>query len=493
MEKYKGNSIFALDITQTANNTIWVTTFKHGILGIRNDSVIASFNKSNGLPTNKTSILKAQKEYLWAVTQEGVVRINTKTNDVKVLTQQDGIPTFKINEISTIGNEVFFASNEGLFSTDIEKAFVERAAPDLTISAVSIADKDTLVKDDYLLPYDMNRVKVSFGSNGFQTNKNIRYEYQLNGSSEEWTQLQTGVGDVTFSNLADGDYLFEVRARNRYNNKISEPKLIKFRIQSPFWERWWFMVLVVISALFLAGVYFKTFQSRREKEKNLEVAQLQLNNQLTSLKLENLRSQMNPHFIFNALNSIQEYIILNQKDLASDYLGKFADLVRAYLKHSAKGSISLQEEIDCLEMYLELEKLRFEDKLNYKISKSQDLFSEEIAIPTMLVQPYVENSIKHGFLHKKEQCELTISFTHSEDYKSIICVITDNGIGRKRANELQTKRNHESFATKANNDRLQMINQGKDKKIGVTITDLLDHNKSPLGTKVVILIPFETI
>ena len=128
------------------------------------------------------------------------------------------------------------------------------------------------------------------------------------------------------------------------------------------------------------------------------------------LKLENLRSQMNPHFIFNALNSIQEYILLNQKNLASDYLGKFADLIRMYLNHSTKGTITLSEEIEALNQYLELEKLRFEDSLDYQIQLPNEIDSETIEIPTMLIQPYVENALKHGLLHRKGNRILSIKF-----------------------------------------------------------------------------------
>ncbi|MCH9659464.1 MAG: histidine kinase [Bacteroidetes bacterium] len=490
---YQGESIFALDMAQTEDNTLWVTTFKHGILGIRNDSVVTAFNATNGLPTNRTSILETQEEYIWAATQEDVAYINTITKEVKVLTQQDGIPSFKINEITVLGNEIFFASNDGLFSVDKNKAFIERRNPQLYVTSITIADKKVDLKQSYDLSYQQNRIKIEFHANGFQVDKNIIYQYQFNDDTDEWISLQNGVREVTFNNLANGAYLFNVRAKNVYSNKVSLPKSIQFTIALPYWQRWWFISLIISATLLIAVAYFKSFQSRKEKEKDLEVAQLQLNNQLTSLKLENLRSQMNPHFIFNALNSIQEYIVLNKKDLASDYLGKFADLVRTYLKHSGKGTISLQEEINCLEMYLELEKLRFEDKLSYKVSKSKNLFLDEIFIPTMLVQPYVENSLKHGLLHKKENCVLTISFEHSSDFKHIICMVRDNGIGREKAKQLQQRRakNHKSFATKANDDRLQMINQGKDKKIGVAITDLYDANDKAIGTEVTIRIPFE--
>ena len=221
-----------------------------------------------------------------------------------------------------------------------------------------------------------------------------------------------------------------------------------------------------------------------EKRKKLEIADLQL---------QSLKSQMNPHFIFNALNSIQEYIILNQKRLASDYLGKFADLIRAYLNHSMKDAIALKEEIACLEMYLELEKLRFEDTLSYCINYKHHQSLERIMIPTMLIQPYVENALKHGLLHRKNNRILSIDFDINVQTKMVVCTIIDNGVGRKKSEEYKAKklRKHTSFASKANENRLQLINMNmeKERQAKIIITDLYEKDKAS-GTKVVLTIPY---
>jgi len=199
---------------------------------------------------------------------------------------------------------------------------------------------------------------------------------------------------------------------------------------------------------------------------------------------------MNPHFIFNALNSIQEYILLNKKNLASDYLGKFADLIRTYLHHSDTGAISLQEEIDSLKIYLDLECLRFEETLSYTFKVMNQLNTETIYIPTMLLQPYVENAIKHGLLHKKENREIDISFAKLAN-NTIECVIIDNGIGRKKSKEIQAKRSrfHKSFADNATQERLDLLNFEKEEKIGVQMIDLQNKEKIGIGTKVIITIP----
>ncbi|MBV1923280.1 MAG: histidine kinase, partial [Flavobacteriaceae bacterium] len=199
-------------------------------------------------------------------------------------------------------------------------------------------------------------------------------------------------------------------------------------------------VLVLLSSLF----FFGRLRERKKAELiTLELRETQkrlaLEKQYRDSELKALKSQMNPHFIFNALNSIQEYIVLNKKNLASDYLGKFADLIRTYLHHSDTGVISLQEEIDSLKTYLDLECLRFEDTLNYTFNVDNDLNTEVTHIPTMLLQPYIENALKHGLLHKKEDRKISVSFSKSEA-NNIQCTIIDNGVGREKSKEFQKKR-----------------------------------------------------
>ncbi len=253
-------------------------------------------------------------------------------------------------------------------------------------------------------------------------------------------------------------------------------------------------ILILFSSLMLYG---KNNAKKKAELISLELKETQkrlaLEKQYRHSELKALKAQMDPHFIFNALNSIQEYIILNQKKLASDYLGKFADLIRKYLNYSDKRAITLNEEIDCLQMYLELEAIRFEDKLEYKVIVDKNVNTEEILIPTMLIQPYVENALKHGLLHKKDDRKLAVTFHSSED-KILICTIEDNGIGRRKAEELNAKRSilHRSFAAKATESRLNLLNYGREKEIGVVYDDLYDNSKNAIGTKVIISIPYTT-
>ncbi len=215
---------------------------------------------------------------------------------------------------------------------------------------------------------------------------------------------------------------------------------------------------------------------------------LQSETELTALK-----SQMNPHFIFNALNSIQELYTIGDKKLANEQMGNFAQLTRKILDVSGKQKIELAVEIDILVKYLELESMRFENDFSYKIHLLDNLDEDYTALPPMLIQPYVENSIKHGLLHKKGAKRLDICFELDEDANMLKCTVEDNGIGRQASAELNKNRSasHVSFSTTATEKRLRLLNQGKEEVIAVQYEDKEDELGAASGTRVLIRIPIQ--
>lgn len=214
-------------------------------------------------------------------------------------------------------------------------------------------------------------------------------------------------------------------------------------------------------------------------------------NELAVSNLKALQSQMNPHFIFNALNSVQDLVLLKDIKNSNKYLGKFSDLVRKILLSSKQQFIPLDEEIEILELYLDLEKLRFGDefKIDFECSLSENE-QTEIDIPAMFIQPYIENAIKHGLFHKKGEKQLKVHFFKNNDY--LRCEIEDNGVGQEKANQLKQSRLHlhTGFSTEAIENRIRLLNQTLDQKIKVEIIDLLDENKQAIGTKVLLDFPF---
>ena len=235
---------------------------------------------------------------------------------------------------------------------------------------------------------------------------------------------------------------------------------------------------------------FNTLQLKYESEKK-EATLNQLRLQQTQSELTALKSQMNPHFIFNALNSIQELYTIGDKKMANEQMGNFAQLTRKILDVSGKQKIELAEEIEILTKYLELECMRFENDFSYKIHLSDNLDEDYTTLPPMLIQPYVENSIKHGLLHKKGSKQLDIYFELDEDANVLKCSVDDNGIGRQASASLHKNRSasHVSFSTSATEKRLRLLNQGKEEMIAVQFEDKEDESGNTSGTRVIIQIP----
>jgi tetratricopeptide (TPR) repeat protein len=227
------------------------------------------------------------------------------------------------------------------------------------------------------------------------------------------------------------------------------------------------------------------------KEKEAEMFKLQA----TGLQLKALRAQMNPHFVFNALNSVQNFITSNDNTLAAKYLAQFAHLMRQSLEYSDVEIISLEKEIEFLKNYLDInQKLRFENKMSYRLEVDEDIEEDILGVPTMIIQPYIENAIEHGIRSKKKGL-VQVKFS-LEDENTILCSVEDNGVGRKRARELQLEnpnfKDHRSLGTKITNERLEILNRtsGNLKREVVKIIDLKDESTGkPLGTRVEVLIP----
>lgn len=488
---FKDKPIFAIDIVQTNDQTLWVSTFENGIIGIKNNKAFINLNDKKGLLSNQTGKLKSSGNELWISSDKGIQKYDSNSKQFQNISVIDGFDNYEITDLEIVGNKLYISSNKGIFIVDTEYCFKQLNKPTIYFTDFTVQDKSVKLSSNYTLDYDKNAVKISFNANGFKSSQNINYIYRLKGFDDKWTTLESGIDFVRFSSLPSGSFVFEVKAR--YLNGItSKPILLNITINKPFWQTWWFYALVSLFVLTVFWLYFKRRFARLENEKTILLEKAQVDKELIFYQLENLRSQMNPHFIFNALNSIQEYIVTNEKANASVYLVKFSKLIRLYLEHSRESEVPLEEEIKALQFYLELEKDRFEDTLNFTINKEEGINLKTTKVPSLFIQPYVENAIKHGLLHKKENRNVSISFTLNADKTELICVIEDNGVGRKASEQINKNRreHHKSFATSANQKRVELINKTRTKKISVYTEDLYDTNQNPIGTKVIINIPF---
>ena len=203
---------------------------------------------------------------------------------------------------------------------------------------------------------------------------------------------------------------------------------------------------------------------------------------ISELETKALRAQMNPHFIFNCLNSINSFILRNDTDVASEYLTKFSRLIRLVLDNSRTSVISLSSELECLKLFIEMEEMRFADKFEYSIHVNEKINAETIKVPPLILQPYVENSIWHGLLHKNEKGKLKIEISEQIGY--IICVIEDNGIGREAAREVKSKSSGHRKSHGMGITSQRVIEWNQDNEAAINISDLKDENENAIGTRV---------
>lgn len=482
---YENKQIFALDIEETEDGTIWMSTFKDGLIGVKNGKAYINYTEENGLISNLTSVIKADGNLLWISTDKGIQVLNTQNGSFKNLTKKDGVNSYNISDIAVFDKKVFFSSNKGVYEVDKNEGFKDVDVKEFYFSDILVNDETVPIKDVYELKYNENKIQFKFHVNGFLSGEGLQCKYRLlkDDKNAKWDVLDKGIDQVVFNDLSAGKYRFELKAVDLNGTKESNIIGVDLNIQLPFYKEWWFILSVVSLLLFLIWYWFnlRLKALKRKQEQVLEKERMQ--KQLISSRLESLQSQMNPHFTFNALNSIQNLVLKGNKIEAYDYLTKFSGLIRENLNMSRKSFVLFEDEIRLLEKYLELERLRFRKEFSYQIIGKDTI--EEIRIPTMIIQPYVENAIKHGLLHKQgTNKEIVLEFYQEEE--TLKCIVFDNGIGMDAAKKIKEKNNitRESFSTKAIEERLLMLEKYYKTNIGVTYIDVAE------GTKVVINLPY---
>ena len=474
------------DIKVTRSNVWWFATKGNGVV-VKNGSDFLMIDKSKGMSSNLCrSIYIEEDSVVWVGTNNGINRITMKKWGhpvVEVFSSDDGLVSNEINEITTTGNLIWAATNQGVVEFNAKAAFSNQAPPPVYISALEINSVPKAIADTFRLKYFENYLKISFTGISYKRSSKMKYQYMLEGIDSKWNY--TTNTNLQYTTLPPGAYTFKVYAVNNDGIKSTRPARFFFAISKPFWKEWWFigLVLVILIGSAIGGVTYRIGLLKKKAAEKSEV-----NRKIGDLKLMALRAQMNPHFIFNAINSIQLFILKNDSESAHKHLSRFSRLIRNVLENSKHEYISLRVEIETLEHYIELERLRFSSKFNYKIVVGENLGVENILISPLLIQPYVENAIWHGLMHLKDRPgELTIRL--EKQGTLLKCSIEDNGIGRKQSAEFKKGKEHNSTGLSLNKERVEIINTMHNSVEGVHFIDKTNSNGLPLGTQVVIYIP----
>ena len=485
-------------IYKDTRGTIWVGTGNG--LYYHNDSKdsfirVDEWNKEFSAAPLQLQLEDDDKN-LWGSSSLGIFRFNAQKHELCFYKNRFGINDTTVNHFrksyKTADGELIFNKEDGYYSF-LPQNIINAIPPTIILTDFKISDKSTPpgknapyegpveVTKEIQLQHYQNNFSIDFAAIHYSSPENNTLYYMLEGYDNKWTATDP-LKTLNYYQIPTGEYILKIRARSSYG--VWAQKDVKIIIHPPWWLTWWSITGAII--LLVTGFYlpirwwinrkFRLRLDHAEKEKHV-----------TELEMRALRAQMNPHFIFNSLNSINMFILENNKLRASEYLSKFSKLIRLILQNSQEAFIPLESELESLRLYLELESLRFENKFEYKIVVNDDVDTTMLKVPPLIIQPYAENAIWHGLMHKKEKGHLTIElYTEKE---MLFYKITDDGIGRKKAAELKSKSasTHKSMGMGITADRLAMLQ--KQNKTSITITDLVLPGGNPAGTEVLIKIP----
>lgn len=478
--KYKNNSISAKQLIQH-NGLIFASQTNKGLYIISDTNKVILLDT---FPLKSIVNFCVSGNKLIINSNQGLYSLDLTTKKLQSLSNTINFPNNSFELIS--GDNNFIYATELNSIVKLSNKVITKIAYKTPINITKILVNNIEYKAINKLLHSENNISIYFDVINYKLPRNLTIKYRLN-KDDSWKEIAALQGYITMSLLPPGKYNLQIEVANE---KGSNPINIDFEIQQQFYKTWWFIILIILisSGLVMFVMYIRIQNIRYTNKLRLE--KVELEKDLRQSLLTSIRTQMNPHFIFNALNTINSFIYTNDKKNASEYLIQFSDLTRLILEMSEKESVSLKEELQALELYLSLENVRLNEMLDYNFIIDSAIVKDYIRIPPMIIQPYVENAIKHGLLHKKGAKKISIYFTLNNQV--LIITIEDNGVGRYKSIQINKSQNrvYKSFSTQANKKRIEILNQDKDKlKTGIEIIDLYDEKNNSLGTRVIIEIP----
>jgi ligand-binding sensor domain-containing protein len=464
------------DIAELPDGTVVLATDGYGLLFLKNNKLLKQITRLNGLSNNICKKIFIQQSYVWVITNSAVNRIYLNGNyPVETFDYAGSMLDNEANALYIDQDTAYFATNHGLVYFANKRFDPTTEAPKVLVSSI-LNNKKPLNIDtaEIRLEPANNNITFYYSAIDFQNN-NIMYRYRLK-DKDSWTETKNR--RIEFSSLEPGKYNFELCARTS-NSQWSMPVNISFILEEHFWQSTAFLVFIILLASF-SFYKIAVFVTRQQKDK--EKQRLLLKNKILMLEQQALQAMMNPHFVFNVMNSIQHYINTKDTSSANKVLTGFAKLIRKNLDICTKSFISLEEEIEYLSLYLSLEKKRFGEKFRYNIIVGEEIDQDETMIPSMILQPYIENAIWHGIMPREEGGTIDVVINQVSP-SSLLIKIIDDGIGIE--NSLRNKSGkHESKGMSLTQERINLINQIEENPIQITFTQ---NGKS--GTTIAITLP----
>jgi hypothetical protein len=474
---FNGADIFPNDL-HYYQGKIFASSRQNGILVIENKKIAGLL-----LPTINGELQELKKIYIHHHTlignsTNGLFQFNSRGELIRSIQSSSSNSHRRIFDFTFHNNQLWISHGGGVQQINLKHSGSNTSPPPpIRFHSISVNDHPIDYSQPGRLKNGQRKIQFIFSSPTLRNKETVRYQYKLVGYDGQWNILPPTTREITYNALAPGDYQLQVRAENQ--GVLGQTISWSFSIASPVYTQWWFIIPGILGFLLLVFMVYR-WQLKIQGKKSKQLAEL------NASKLTAIQSQMNPHFIFNSLNSIQDLILKGDVEHSYSYITTFSNLVRRTLNYSEKDFIDFEQEIKLLELYLSLEKLRYKKDLNYEIVTHE---VADIMLPPLLIQPFIENALVHGLLHKEGAKNLRITFQLEE---VLICVIEDNGIGREQSRAIQQRQRaeHESFSGKAIRQRFEILSHVFKNQFGYTYEDLYQNNQ-PAGTRVTLTIPIK--
>jgi ligand-binding sensor domain-containing protein len=488
-KKYPQLSGIINRINIAPDSAIWIST-QQGINILKNGH-LTTIGKEQGLLSDMCKDVLFESNIAWISTDRGISRMvyhwdhDTPVYTTSGITENDGLISSDVNQIAVSDKYIWAATVSGICFISKNDTSHTMLHPLININTVVRGNEEIVSGDTVAIDYRKNKLRIELSGISFRSGKQTTFQYRFKNLDSNWTNTASDV--LEFSTLPFGIHTFEVRAVDRWGNISNPVKTMTISVVPPFWKTFWFILGTYLLTAILIGcavfIYFRIQQRKKDKI-------YQIKKGMAELEMKALRGQMNPHFIFNCLGSIQHHILRADTANANLYLYKFSKLIRNILQYSTAADITLAEELEILELYLELEKVRLGERMHYSIQVAADIDPTDISIPSMIIQPYIENAIKHGITPLEDkQGNIRICFTRVNNY--LVCTIDDDGIGINAsiAAHKTSFPGYISLGTGITKSRIDIINAIQKDKILLVTSDKGVNDTAAQGTTVQVSFP----
>jgi ligand-binding sensor domain-containing protein/two-component sensor histidine kinase len=462
-----------------------IGTRGEGIYIFKNGKISHHITVANGLVSDQINKILIDKKgnTCWVATNRGVSKLfflGNKYIRIHNILSVNGLATNEVNYICLDGEVVYLATKKGISKFPQDLGFlVNPLRRQVSVKELNIDGNIFYPKATYVeVSSDSKMIHIELRSTNYKSLGSQKYKYRLS-AADKWTYGSSG--SIDFYDLTSGEYHLELSYLSDNGIWQKPYGILTLNKQPKFVETFWFYIFLVVSSFLLAFVLFRISAVQINRQRKYK-------RQIEKLEQKALLAQMNPHFIFNSLNSIQSFLVYNENDLAEKYLQMLSQLIRMTLNNSRESEVTIQQEIDVLTKYMALEKMRFKDRFDFEILVSLTHNELQKFIPPMLIQPFVENAIIHGFKGLEMSGKLEVNFKELITNRLVV-EVTDNGTGYDSNEPERLHSEHKSYGMQITSERLSLFKEKYNTEFDFVIEHLADDAGNPKGTKVIVLIP----